>query len=108
MNNEDTLLQTNPARVERCADILKVIAHPMRMTIVEMLHLEGDLTVTQIYEMLGIEQAVASHHLAQLRNKGVISSRRDGKNVVYALKLRKIYDVVECVKCCSTENAHQF
>ncbi len=107
-DTDTTLLKSNPSRVERCADMLKVIAHPTRMTIVEMLYNEGDLSVTQVYEMLGIEQAVASHHLAQLRNKGIISSQRDGKNVLYTLKIRKLYDVVNCVKCCSNDEIRSY
>lgn len=97
------LTEINPKVVEKCADILKVIAHPIRMSIVEMLHENEKLTVTEIHESLDIEQAVASHHLALLRNKNIISCSRNGKNMIYQLKIPKLYEVIACVKHCGME-----
>ena len=72
-------------RLETAANMLKAIAHPMRIAILK--HLDGGkkLTVTQIHELLGIEQSTTSHHLGILRDKGVLCSKREGKNTYYYL-----------------------
>ena len=60
----------------------------------------GERTVTQIHESLGIEQAVASQHLAVLKNKSVLEPRREGKHTWYALKYPKLADVIKVVEGC--------
>ncbi len=63
-------------KLESASEMLKAIAHPIRIAIVGMLDNDTKLTVTEIYETLGIEQAVASHHLSILKNKGVHTDER--------------------------------
>jgi DNA-binding transcriptional ArsR family regulator len=65
---------------------LRGIAHPMRMEILELLILNKRMTVTQIFEKMNVEQAVASHHLIILKNKGVVESVRHGKNSYYSIR----------------------
>lgn len=95
------LLNVGTENVSHCADILKSVAHPIRMTIIDLLGLRGTLCVTDIYEALGIEQAVASHHLGILKNKGLLSAERDGKHTRYTLKRPELLQVLECVRKCS-------
>ncbi len=90
----------NPAELERCASMLKAIAHPIRMAIIELLSEQERLSVTEIYEQLDLEQAVASHHLSILKNKDVLTSVRNGKNMLYELKYKQIQQVIECVHNC--------
>ena len=52
-------------------ETLRAIAHPIRIAIVDLLYHNGQMTVTDIYEKLNIEQAIASHHLRILKNKKV-------------------------------------
>lgn len=92
--------EINPEQLERCATMLKAIAHPTRIAIIELLGKQERLTVTEIYEQLGLEQAVASHHLSILKNKDVLTSVREGKNVLYELKYKRIQNVIECVQNC--------
>jgi DNA-binding transcriptional ArsR family regulator len=82
------------AFLESATETLRAIAHPQRLLIVEMLHQEASLTVTEIHERLGIEQAVASHHLRILKDKHVVTVRRDGKNSNYALSTPRYYEIV--------------
>jgi DNA-binding transcriptional ArsR family regulator len=90
-------------RLETAASMLKAIAHPMRIAILK--HLEGGkkLTVTQIHEMLEIEQSTTSHHLGILRDKGVLCSKREGKNTYYYLKYEVLSQIVECLETCTCE-----
>jgi DNA-binding transcriptional ArsR family regulator len=66
--------------------------------------LEGGkkLTVTQIHELLEIEQSTASHHLGILKDKGVLCSKREGKNTFYFLKDKNLSNIVNCVSRCTT------
>lgn len=92
--------QENHAHIEACADILKCIAHPIRLSIIDLLGHEGPCNVTTIYKALDIEQAVASHHLGILKNKGVLSARREGKNTFYNLDKPEVLQVLECIQRC--------
>jgi ArsR family transcriptional regulator len=61
----------------------------------EMLYHGKSLNVTEIYEKLGIEQAVASHHLRILKDRGVVQVRRDGKNSNYSLTDERYYKIIQ-------------
>jgi DNA-binding transcriptional ArsR family regulator len=95
--------QLDENRLETAANMLKAIAHPMRIAILK--HLEGGkrLTVTQIHELLGIEQSTTSHHLGILRDKGVLCSRREGKNTFYFLKYEVLSQIVDCLETCTCD-----
>lgn len=67
-----------------CADKLKVLADPTRLTVLEAL-LSGPQHVGQMNERLGLEQSLLSHHLKVLRAAGLVESVRDGKRVRYQL-----------------------
>lgn len=86
------------------AEMLKAIAHPMRITIVSYLEGNQKLTVTEIYERLGIEQSATSHHLGILKSKGVLASSRDGKNTYYFLKHAGLSGILKCVQNCQCNN----
>jgi DNA-binding transcriptional ArsR family regulator len=77
---------------------LRGIAHPMRIEILELLTVNKQMTVTQIFEKMNVDQAVASHHLIILKNKGVVESNRSGKNSYYSIRestLKLVTDSVE-------------
>lgn len=85
---------------ERAANMLKAIAHPMRIAIIGLLEEGTERTVTEIHENLGIEQSTTSHHLGILKDKGVLVSRREGKNTYYTLKHENLKNIIECVSMC--------
>ncbi len=89
------------AQLETAANMLKAIAHPMRIAILRYLEGEKSLTVTEIHEKLGIEQSTTSHHLGILKDKGVLISKRVGKNTFYCLKNENLSHIVDCVSKCS-------
>ncbi len=93
-----------PEQLETAANMLKAIAHPLRISILNCLEDGKKLTVTEIHELLKIEQATASHHLGILKDKGVLSSKRDGKNTYYFLKHVNLSNIIECVSKCSNSN----
>ncbi|MDT8317126.1 MAG: metalloregulator ArsR/SmtB family transcription factor [bacterium] len=64
------------------ADILKTVGHPVRLKIVAGL-LQSECCVSDIWGCLELPQAVVSQHLSILRNKGIISGRREGNRTIY-------------------------
>jgi DNA-binding transcriptional ArsR family regulator len=82
-------------RLEESASLLKAVAHPMRIAILNLLSKHKSLSVTEIYEHIGIEQAVASHHLGLMRNKGVLNSKREGKNIYYSIKNERLGSLID-------------
>ena len=89
-------------KLELAASKLRAIAHPMRIAIIDLLTANKQLTVTEIYDRLSIEQASASHHLNILKNKGLLESKRNGKMILYSLKTNVLANVIECINQCTT------
>ena len=88
-------------QLEIAANMLKAIAHPTRIAILSYLEDGKKLTVTELHELLDIEQSTASHHLGILKDKGVLISKRDGKNTYYALKNNNLGKLMECLNKCT-------
>ena len=77
--------ELNVEQLEIAVNMLKAIAHPMRISIISLLEDGRKMTVTEIHEKLQIEQSTTSHHLGILKDKGVLSSKREGKDTLYSL-----------------------
>lgn len=91
----------DPDTLEKAANMLKAIAHPVRISIVGYLDDGKKHTVTEIHKKLGIEQATASHHLVILKDKGVLMSKREGKNTWYYLKHSNFRSILNSIsECC--------
>ena len=88
-------------QLENTANMLKAIAHPMRIAILTFLEDGKKLSVTEIHTLLKIEQSTTSHHLGILKDKGILASKREGKNAFYFLKHEKLSQIIDCVSQCS-------
>jgi len=97
----DAELNLTTEEMEKVAFILKTTAHPTRIAIVQLLSSHENLSVTDISEQLGVEQSLLSHHLSGMKLKGILSSHREGKNIYYALKMREVVDVIQCLAACT-------
>lgn len=86
--------------LEEAAVKLKAMAHPLRIAIIELLMDSERLSVTDIYEKLHLEQAIASHHLGILKDKGILEADREGKNIYYRLKHSQISNIITCINSC--------
>jgi len=79
------------------ADIFQALAHPTRIAIVESLR-GGEVSTTALLDLLQVEQANLSQHLAVLRTKQVVLSRKQGNQVYYSLRdpvLTKVLDLLK-------------
>lgn len=78
----------NLARVESAASAARALSDPTRLTIATALHDGDELCVCDMAWVVGSPQNLVSHHLRQLRAAGMVSSRRDGRLVMYRLTER--------------------
>jgi ArsR family transcriptional regulator, virulence genes transcriptional regulator len=92
--------ELTPENLEKAANMLRAIAHPLRISILGCLEDGEKRTVTEIHNLLGIEQSTASHHLGILKDRGVLASKREGKNTMYYLKHESLKTILSCVSGC--------
>jgi DNA-binding transcriptional ArsR family regulator len=79
------------------AGVFQALAHPTRVALVESLQ-HGELTVGQLCEKVGVEQANASQHLAVLRNKHIVQTRKEGNQIFYSLRDPLLAKVLEAMR----------
>jgi len=77
-----TLLEEDKRVFELHARICRTLAHPKRLEILNLLR-QGELSVSQLAERMGVSLANVSQHLAILRDREVVMARREGVNVYY-------------------------
>ncbi len=93
--------ESQAEKLERIAFILKTVAHPMRLGIIHLLEQFPRLSVSEICEKLNSEQSLTSHHLQNMRIKGILSVKREGRSMLYSLKERDVSLIIECLENCS-------
>ena len=80
-------------QAESLALLFKAMGHEGRLSI--LCHLaEGERSVTALELLLGQRQAAVSQQLARLRLEGLVSTRRDGKTIFYAIQDRRVVDLL--------------
>jgi len=82
MNSEETILITRDEDIERASRSLKAMSHPLRLKILCTLEAR-EISVQDIVELVGTSQSNISQHLAILRDKGILASRKDANRVYY-------------------------
>jgi ArsR family transcriptional regulator len=90
-------------RYELRAEMFKALAHPMRIYILEMLR-SKPWCVCQLAAEVGIEKSVASKHLSQLKNVGLIQDEKRGTLVEYRLIAPCVLDMAKCTESTILEN----
>ncbi|GEO03346.1 MAG: hypothetical protein JWQ14_1668 [Adhaeribacter sp.] len=103
MSMRNLLSRVESKKIDKAASMLKVLAHPKRLAIVDLLGKEEKMTVTEIYQYLDLPQAIASQHLITLKDKGVLSSFKVGTKIYYSLSIPKLIDVIDCLEECCTD-----
>lgn len=87
-------------RAQHCAEVLKAMAHPIRLRIVAHL-CQGNVHVGGLAEQLNVTQAIVSQQLRILRMKGLVLREYEGGFAVYRLGEPKLMDLVRCMEGCS-------
>jgi Predicted transcriptional regulators len=76
------------------AGVFQALGHPTRVAIAECLS-RGEMSVSGLSEAVGVEQSNVSQHLAVLRNKYLVETRKDGNQIFYRLRDPLLADVLE-------------
>ena len=79
------------------ADIFQALGHPTRIAIAEELS-RRELSAGQLIQLLELEQANASQHLAVLRSKRIVIARKQGTQVFYSLRDRALGEILESLR----------
>lgn len=87
-------------KLEKVAFILKTIGHPVRLAILNRLAINQQMSVNEICETLNQEQSLISHHLNNMKLKGIIDCRKEGKNRYYYITLEETLTVMSCMSKC--------
>src|SRR5579859_4396014 len=89
----------NMETLERVAPIIRNVAHPLRLRILDYLDQEGEpRSVSDIMEAAGAGQAIVSQQLRILKDQGVLSARREGNFVLYGIADRSVLLLLECIR----------
>lgn len=79
------------------AEFFKALAHPLRIRILELLG-DGEKSVNELQTLLNSEGSAVSQQLSILRNKNIVSWRKEGTSVYYSLKDPMITELLEVAK----------
>ena len=83
------------SRLQRTADMLKAMGHPMRLAMLEKLRVEP-WCVCELAENLGLNKSIASKHLSLLEEVGLLSVEKKGTRVVYTLIEPRLVEIARC------------
>ncbi len=85
------------------ARILKILAHPVKLEVLQLLGAtEVPMDVSSLCEQIGAtcEISMMSHHLAKMRDNGILESEKRGKQVFYTITDRSILKLLDCMHNC--------
>lgn len=106
-NLNDTLLMTREEDINRASRSLKAMSHPLRLKILCTLG-DQEVSVQDIVDAVGTSQSNISQHLAILRDKGILSSRKDANKVYYRVgdtRTLRLIGMMQEVFCTSHHKA---
>lgn len=92
--------------MEDAAYTLKAISHSTRLCVISKLAVKEEMNVTELVEELKCEQSLLSHHLTDMRAKGILHCRKEGKNCYYSLKNKHLTQILQFIDNCRCENQH--
>jgi ArsR family transcriptional regulator, arsenate/arsenite/antimonite-responsive transcriptional repressor len=87
----------NHSLYEARAAIIKALAHPTRLFIVEELQ-KHDRNVGELVEMIGADFSTVSKHLTILKNAGLVTDERKGTTITYHLKTPCVLSFIGCIE----------
>ena len=90
---EDMDLELMQQNASRASDMMKLLSHPHRLMILCELN-QGECSVGDLGERIGINQSPLSQHLARMRHEGVVQSRREAQTVYYSLAGEEIGAII--------------
>jgi DNA-binding transcriptional ArsR family regulator len=89
--------------LEDSATYLKVMAHPVRLRIADIL-MQGEFPVYKIADICGIQQHQISEHLRLMQSCGLLTSKRSGRSVYYSIISNKLPELLQCISAICSKN----
>ncbi len=77
------------------AELLKGLAHPVRLCIVKGLLEKGECNVTNMHSCMDAPQSTVSQHIQKLKSAGIIEGRRNGLEIYYHIKNEKLIELIK-------------
>ena len=93
------------AQYEARARIIKALAHPARLLIVDELSKNGERCVCELTAMIGSDMSTVSRHLAQLKGAGLVEDEKRGQMVFYRLRVQCLLSFFDCIESVMECNA---
>lgn len=94
-NEED--VATVERHLTSAVHLLKSLSNVRRLTVICILHNEGEKTVGELEKIVGLSQSALSQHLARLRKDGLVSTRRDAQAIYYKISDTAADKMLECL-----------
>ena len=86
------------AKYETRAKVLKALAHPARLKLVDVLSEHDEVCVCDLTDSIGSDMSTVSRHLAQLKNAGIVESEKHGQMVFYRLRVKCLTSLFACIE----------
>ena len=87
----DTKVVLNSQKLDYSCELMRALAHPLRLKILSFIDSSKEINVNQIYNTLELEQSITSQHLKVLRIAGIVNVEKSGKYMKYSIN----YDILE-------------
>ncbi len=97
MSVENEPVLPDAEQLQRAADILKTVAHPTRLRIIDLLE-DGERAVTEIRNYLGATQPYVSQQLNIMKARGILASRRNGTQIYYSIANPNVVKIIHCIR----------
>lgn len=95
--NANKRIVIDDEKLEISSEVLRALAHPLRMRILGFIDRHGSINVNKIYNTLQLEQSITSQHLRILRLAGLVDTERDGKYVLYNVAYDRLGEAISAV-----------
>ncbi len=105
MNKDVTTVRSKLLKAyEMRAHILKAMAHPSRLMMIDAMNEGGEMCVQELVELVGRDQSTVSKHLSILKQVGIVDDRKDGQRSFYRVVRPCVMNFFECVERVMEEN----
>lgn len=92
------------AKYESRTKVLKALAHPARLKLVDVLSENAEVCVCELTDAIGMDMSTVSRHLSQLKNAGIVESEKHGQMVFYRLRVKCLASLFRCIE--SVQRGH--
>lgn len=94
----DKNISLTPYKIlEEAAECLKMLSHPYRLRIIEVLS-QKEVTVGELADLCDLTQPATSEHLRLLKNKGLLNKKRDARKIYYSIADDHLLNILSCIQ----------